>query len=83
MRVAGTKGVVEFQEQTGVTLITATEKPQKLTDLPPARSLFLDFLDSVYHGKPAGLSLADIYRVSEIVLAARESAEHRKLIRLA
>ncbi|MGH9718772.1 MAG: Gfo/Idh/MocA family protein [Bryobacteraceae bacterium] len=82
LRVAGTKGVVEFQDHTGVTLITATDKPHKIAGLPPTRSLFLDFLDSVYHGKPAGLSLADIYRVSEIVLTARESAEHRKLLRI-
>src|SRR5205085_2635356 len=46
LRLAGTKGVVEYQESTGVTLVTEKEKPRLVTDLPPGGSLFLDFLDS-------------------------------------
>ncbi len=80
LRLAGTKGVVEYQEASGLTLITATAPPRRITDLPPARSLFLDFLESVYHGKPAGLSLEDIYRVNRIVLVARASAEQRRIL---
>jgi predicted dehydrogenase len=81
LRLAGTSGVVEYQEATGVTVITGGQKPRTVTDLPKSRSLFLDFLDSVYNQKPAGLSLSDIYRVSEIVLAARESAERRAFVK--
>src|SRR5262249_54148452 len=72
LRLAGTKGVVEFQEATGVTVVTEKEKPRTISALPPNRSLFLDFLDSVYNNKPVGLSMSDIWRVNEIVLAARE-----------
>jgi predicted dehydrogenase len=75
LRLAGTRGVLEFQEAAGLTLVTAKGPPRPVRDLPAARSLFLDFLDSVYNGKPAGLSLEDIYRANEIVLAARESAD--------
>lgn len=82
LRIAGTKGVIEYQEATGVTVITGSEKPRTLRDLPPVKSLFVDFLDSVYNGKPAGLSLSDIYRVNEIVLAARESAEKRTFVKI-
>jgi predicted dehydrogenase len=82
LRIAGTGGVVEYQEATGVTVITGNEKPRTLTDLPKNRSLFLDFLDSVYNGKPAALPLSDIYRVNEIVLAARESAERRAFVKI-
>jgi len=82
LRLAGPGGVVEFQEATGVTLITGKEKPQTITDLPPSRSLFLDFLDSVYNGKAVGLSMPDIWRVNEIVLAARESAERHAMVRI-
>jgi predicted dehydrogenase len=81
LRLVGTGGVVEYQEATGVTVITGSQKPRTITDLPKDRSLFLDFLDSVYNQKPAGLSLSDIYRVSEIVLAARESAERRAFVK--
>jgi predicted dehydrogenase len=82
LRLAGTEGVVEFQESSGVTLMTGKEKPHAITDLPPGGSLFLDFLDSVYNGKPAGLSMPDIWRVNEIVLAARESAERHTMVKL-
>jgi len=82
LRLAGTRGVLEFQPATGLTLVTQKEKPRVITELPPARSLFIDFLEAVYLGRPAGLELADIYRVNEIVLAARASAERREIVRL-
>ena len=75
LRLAGTRGVLEFQEAAGLTLATGKESPHQVGNLPPQRYLFMDFLDSVYNGKPAGLTLADIYRTNEIVLAARESAD--------
>jgi predicted dehydrogenase len=81
LRLVGTGGVVEYQEATGVTVVTGREKPRTVTELPKDRSHFLDFLDSVYNQKPAGLSLSDVYRVSEIVLAARESAERRAFVK--
>lgn len=82
LRLAGTAGVVEFQAATGVTVVSGRQQPRVITDLPKDRSLFLDFLDSVYNQKPAGLPLNDIYRVNEIVLAARESAERRGFVKL-
>jgi predicted dehydrogenase len=82
LRLAGTKGVVEYQESTGVTLVTGQEKPHVLTDLPAAGSLFLDFLDSVYNGKTVGLSIQDIWKVNEIVLAAREAAERHTIVKV-
>jgi len=83
LRLAGSKGVAEYQAATGVTVISETSKPRVLDKLPPERSLFIDFLESVYHGKPAGLSLADILRVNRIVLLARQSAEEHRIVRLA
>ncbi|MGD0295644.1 MAG: Gfo/Idh/MocA family oxidoreductase [Bryobacteraceae bacterium] len=82
LRLAGTRGVVEYQAATGVTVITGERAPREIRNLLPDSSLFLDFLESVYHGAPAGLSLRDIYRVNEIVLAARESADHHQIVNL-
>jgi len=82
LRLAGPEGVVEFQDAGGVTLVTGKQKLHAIEDLPPSRSLFLDFLDSVYNGKPVGLSMADIWRVNEIVLAARESAERHAMVKI-
>ena len=83
LRLAGTSGVAEYQQSTGVTLITGKEKPRVVTDLPRPGSLFLDFLDSVYNGKPCGLTLPEIYRVNEIVLAARLAAETGRVLKTA
>jgi predicted dehydrogenase len=80
LRLAGTRGVVEYQAATGVTLITGDHAPREIRDLPPDESLFVDFLDSVYLGKPAGLSLADIYRVNKIVLAARDAGDSHRIV---
>lgn len=82
LRLAGTRGVVEYQEAMGVTLATAGRKPQRITQLPRSRSLFVDFLDSIYRSKPTGLKAEDCYRATEIVLAARESAERRAIVKL-
>ncbi|MFB3825646.1 MAG: Gfo/Idh/MocA family protein [Bryobacteraceae bacterium] len=81
LRLAGTRGVVEFQQTAGLTLMTEKEKPRVVTDLPPGGSLFLNFLESVYHGGKSELTLDEIYRVNEIVLAAREAAERGQVVR--
>jgi predicted dehydrogenase len=82
LRLAGTKGVVEYQQTTGVIVVSSTRKPETLGQLPPPGSVFVDFLESLYAGKPRQLSLADIYRVNEIVLLAREAAEKRAVLAL-
>ena len=82
LRLAGTQGIAEYQQSTGVTVMTAGRKPEALGKLPAARSVFVDFLESVYGGKPTALPLDDILRVNEIALAARESAERGRIERL-
>jgi hypothetical protein len=67
---------------TGVTVMSADRKPRLVTQLPARRWLFAEFLQSVYNGRPETLTLADIYRVNHIVLAAREAAERRQLVHL-
>ena len=75
LRIAGTKGVVEYQESVGVTLMTGDQPQRKVDPLPAAKPFFVDWLESVYGGKASGLSLADIYRANEIVLTARDWAD--------
>jgi predicted dehydrogenase len=79
LRLAGTHGVAEYMAATGVTLVTGKKQPQQIRELPARRSLFVDFLESVYLGRRAGLSLEDIYRVNDIVLAARDSADAHRI----
>jgi predicted dehydrogenase len=81
LRLAGTKGVLEYQRDTGLTLVTKGKEPHVLKELPPGGSLFADFLESIYLGKPVGLSHEEIFRVSEIVIAAHESAEGGQFVK--
>jgi predicted dehydrogenase len=83
LRLAGTAGVVEYMAATGVTLVTGTAKPAKLEKLPPPGSLFLDYLEYVYNGKPATLSHEDIFAACDATLAAHESAVQGSIVKLA
>jgi len=82
LRIAGSHGIAEFQEHAGLTLATDKRPLRQITDLPPGGSLFIDFLNSVYSGQAPGLSLRDIYRVNEVVLAARDSADQHRFVQL-
>ena len=80
LRLAGTRGVAEYMLATGVTVVTEKEKPTRLEKLPEEGSIFAEFLEHVYLGKPTGLPLSDIYKVSEATLSAHEAAVSGKLV---
>jgi predicted dehydrogenase len=82
LRIAGTEGVVEYQDLSGLTLVNRESKPAQVRDLPAAGSLFGDFLDAVYNGRQPLLTPGEIFRVNEIVLKARDAAESHTLARL-
>ena len=81
LRVAGAKGVIEYQGG-NLTLITAAKKPHSIADLPRHPPLFADFLDSIYNHKEHMIALNDVFRVTEIVLRSREAAETNRIVRL-
>jgi predicted dehydrogenase len=80
MRLAGTKGVAEYMAATGVTLITSTAKPAKVETLPPAGTLFVDYLEYAYKGKPATLTHDEIFAACDATLAAHEAAVKGKVV---
>ncbi|HYG36634.1 MAG TPA: Gfo/Idh/MocA family oxidoreductase [Clostridia bacterium] len=82
LRVVGTKGIVEYQEGRGLTLVTESQPMTKIDSLPPAKHLFADFIASLYQGTPHLIQPDEIYRVTEIVLKAREAAERNRLVQL-
>ena len=81
IRVAGTQGIIEYRAGK-VTLMTETKPLHEITDLPAARTLFADFLDSVYNGSTPALSVDDIFRVSEIVVRSREAADSERVLQI-
>ena len=82
LRLAGTKGVAEYQASTGVTLMSGARKPETIRDLPPQGSVFVDYVQYSYNRAAPTLTLADIYRTNEIVLGARDAAEKGEIVRL-
>jgi predicted dehydrogenase len=82
LRLAGTEGVAEYHPATGVTLLRKDSPGETVPAAGERGSVFVDFLESAYNGRQPLLELADVYRVNEIVLAARDSAEHRRPYRL-
>jgi predicted dehydrogenase len=80
LRVSGSHGIVEYQESTGVTLMTEKERPQIVRDLPPAQSVFIDYLRSVYQRADAALSWPEIMRANEATLAAHIAAERHRFV---
>lgn len=82
LRLAGTKGVAEYMADLGVVVLSEKGKPRKVTPLPPRRSVFLDFVESVYLGRPQSLTLKDIYRVNEITIATHEASVQHSFLKI-
>ncbi|MBK7928666.1 MAG: Gfo/Idh/MocA family oxidoreductase [Bryobacterales bacterium] len=75
MRVAGSKGVLEYMAATGITLVTEDKAPEVIRDLPAPRHLFVEFLEHIYNGKPEPITWRDIERANYICLHAKRSGE--------
>jgi predicted dehydrogenase len=82
LRIAGTKGVIEYQQATGLTLATDRSAPERITGLPATRNLVVDFVSSLHGGKPHSIQTRDAFRLTEIVLKADAAAIARQIQRL-
>lgn len=80
LRIAGADGVIEVKDlEARVELITASEGPR---EIPAAKgyNLFSDFLDSIDGRKKHAIAPEEIFRVTEILLAALEAADRGKMM---
>jgi hypothetical protein len=82
IRLAGTKGIAEYQASTGVTLMTTDAKQRVITELPEKGSLFIDYLNATYNGKAPSITKPEIYRICEITLAAEEAANKGAMVHI-
>jgi predicted dehydrogenase len=73
LRLAGTKGIVEYRAPSGVT-VAGAKGSRTVDPLPPRGSVFADFLQSAYAGAKAALPWSEIVRANEWTLAAQEAA---------
>jgi predicted dehydrogenase len=74
LRLAGTRGVVEYRDDSGVTVL-GPRGQRTVTSLPPRGSVFADFVQSAYAGARSALPWRDIRRVNEWAIAAQEAAD--------
>ena len=81
LRLAGTKGIVEYREDSGVTVLGANGK-RTLDKLPPRGSVFADFLQAAYAGARPQLAWRDVLRVNEWTLAAHEAGETGRVVQI-
>lgn len=80
LRLAGTKGILEFQENHGVTLATDQASRRRIHELPNQESVFIDFLQFVCNGRQPALTWPEIVRANEYTLAAHEAAQKQQIL---
>ena len=79
VRIAGTKGVIEYQAGK-VTLMTDAKPLHEVTERPDPPRLFEDFLDALASEREPLLTQAEIFRVTEIVIRSREAADAGRVV---
>ncbi|NOZ20412.1 MAG: Gfo/Idh/MocA family oxidoreductase [Planctomycetes bacterium] len=80
LRLAGSQGVVEVMSGE-VTLITEADGPTQ-PEMPPEQDLFLDFVASIKGEKEHLIPAEDCFRMTEVVLRARDAADGGRIVRL-
>jgi len=81
LRLAGTRGIVEYREDSGVTVISGSGRRTLLT-LPQRGSVFADFVLSAYAGAKPALTWQDIVRANLVTMSAHEAAERGAILRI-
>lgn len=82
LRVAGTKGIVEYTAATGVTVLSDSGKPRRIETLPPNEHLFVDYLQSIYNNKPPTQTLEEVMHVSDAIQAAEDSSKTGRPVKI-
>jgi hypothetical protein len=72
LRVAGTRGIAEWSDATGLRLQTAGEAPREVKELPAEKSVALEFLKSTFLGAAPFVTLHEIIDATRVTLRAAE-----------
>lgn len=82
MRIAGSKGVIEYMAATGLTVLRQGGKVEVVKEMPAKREIFVEFLETAFNGKTNDMPLTDVWKVNEITIAAHEAAETGRPVRV-
>jgi predicted dehydrogenase len=83
IRIAGSKGVLEYMAATGLTLLRQGSKVEVISQMPAEREIFVEFLEAAFNGKANDMPLSDVWKVNEITIASHEAAVTGRPVRLA
>ena len=81
LRIAGSKGVVEVFNDQAPRLITH-DQAERVLPMGVEENHFVDFVRAIKTGGDCLAPEADCYRITEIVLKAREAAETGRVVKL-
>jgi predicted dehydrogenase len=70
LRVAGTRGIAEWTEATGLRLQTVDAEPTEVNNLPAEKSVALEFLKSTFLGAPPFVTQNEIVQATRAVIGA-------------
>jgi predicted dehydrogenase len=81
LRVAGSQGIVEVVDE-GTRAVLMSPTAVEELPLPPGRDLFAEFVASIRDGAECIVSPAESFRLTEVALKARDSADTHQIIDL-
>jgi predicted dehydrogenase len=82
IRVAGGLGIIEsVGDEPDLRLVTTSREPVRIPAEPTA-NLFVDFVNAIGENRPSRITADDAYRITELVLRARDSADGHGLVEL-
>jgi predicted dehydrogenase len=84
LSILGTEAKIEIDRRNQGVLVDAKgERPlSEVTELPPPKNVFADFVESIAAGRPALIDTADTLATMEAVLAVRDAARSGRKISL-
>jgi predicted dehydrogenase len=82
LRLAGTRGILEYQAATGLTLMADGKPPSVIQTLPSRRSLFVEFMEHLEGKGPLPVSAQDIFTLNQVIETATLSAYSRPDFRI-
>ena len=82
LRLAGTKGVLEARGgEPQLMLVTSDGQPRRI-DPGSTRNLFAEFIECIRGDRPYRIPAEDCFYATEVVLKARDAADHRRLVEI-
>jgi len=82
LHLAGTEGVIDMIGANKNVVVLTSKQKQHEVEPKPVPNLFVAFMNSIQNNEPTPIPAEDCFRVTEIVLKAREAAETGKVVPL-